>query len=159
MIKHISLCILLTIPVWSWAAQKQVIGWVENVAIINHGIAIDAKIDTGADNSSLDAGDWKAFLKEGEDWIRFTLKNNSGDSVLVEAPLLRFTEIKRKRAEPVTRPVVQLEICLAGKRYEIPVNLSERANFKYRMLVGRTALEGIFLVDSELTYTKTVSCN
>lgn len=136
----------------------QTIGWIENVEIENSSFSVTAKIDTGADNSSLDSTDWQPYEKDGTEWIRFTVWNNSGKSLQLEKPLLRYTEIKRKQAEPVKRPVIEMDLCLAGKHITVPVNLADRRNFQYRMLIGRSALQGNYLVDSASTYTAEAGC-
>lgn len=134
------------------------IGWIEPVSLINHDFELVAKIDTGADNSSIDTSDWKAVERGGKTWIQFAVTSNDDRSTIIDAPLIRYTEIKRKGAKSVSRPVVSLEVCLHDQRYEIPVNLAERGNFKYRMLVGRSALAGRFIVDSSIKRSTSPVC-
>ncbi len=137
----------------------QPIGWIENIRFQEHDFAVTAKIDTGADHSSLDSTDWRSFQKDNFEWIRFTLRNNQGESQVFEKPLERYAEIKRKKAEPVKRPVIEMDLCLAGKNITVPVNLADRGNFHYRMLIGRSALAGQYLVDSSATYTTDPVCS
>lgn len=140
------------------ATELTVIGWIERVVIFPEDFSLEAKIDTGADNSSIDSADWVAFRKGGEEWIRFSVTNNQYKKEKFEKPLLRYTEIKRKKAEPVKRPVVNMDLCIGGKMINAPVNLADRNNFEYRMLIGRSALEGRFLVDSSQAHTSHPSC-
>ena len=136
-----------------------VIGWVERVSLQPYDFVLDAKIDTGADNSSIDAAEWHQFQRDGKEMIRFLVRNNDERTLEIEAPFLKFAKIKRKRAESVKRPVVNLEICVANKLYQVPVNLADRGNYKYRMLVGRSALKDKFLVDSSKKLSIPPVCN
>jgi hypothetical protein len=140
------------------ATEMSTIGWVEQVAILPYRFELQAKIDTGADNSSIDTVDWQSFYKDGEEWIRFSIRSNDNRKVDIEKPLLRYTRVKRKRAGPVTRPVVQMDFCIGNINIEAPVNLADRANYKYRMLIGRSALKDRFLVDSSRKNTVQVGC-
>ena len=61
------LCAVTVSPLF--AKDKQVIGWVKNVAISNRDIILPGKIDTGAKHSSLYAPDLHLFNKDGESWV------------------------------------------------------------------------------------------
>lgn len=98
------------------------------------------------------------FDNQGVQWVRFWIRSNDGRSQMLEAEFIRFIKIKRKKADPVQRPLVYLDLCLAGRRNTVPVSLSDRANFKYRMLIGRSVLRSGFLVDSAQTYTSKALC-
>ncbi|MCW9013162.1 MAG: RimK/LysX family protein [Gammaproteobacteria bacterium] len=134
------------------------IGWIESVKILPEGLELEAKIDTGADNSSLDITDWQKLNRDGNPWIRFTVINNSGHTQVFERPLERYTRIKRKGTEPLKRPVVNMLICIGNQQFLTPVNLAKRKNFKYRMLIGRSFLKQRFLVDSASKLTTSPNC-
>jgi len=91
--------------------------------------------------------------------IRFMVRGNEGSTQQIEAPLLKFVRIKRKRAKSVKRPVVSLTICMANSLYQVPVNLADRENYKYRMLIGRSVLRDKFLVDVSRKLTISPACN
>ncbi|MDR1125953.1 MAG: ATP-dependent zinc protease [Deltaproteobacteria bacterium] len=125
--------------------------------------SIKAKLDTGALTSSLGADDIELFQKDGRDWVRFTPQIK--DARRLERPLARHSEIKRRVAETDEeyesdkRPVVLLEICFAGKKYSMEVNLADRSRFNYPLLLGRASLvEFGALVDPAREYTITPSC-
>lgn len=75
------------------AAETSVIGWVEDVKVYNNNIQLKAKIDTGADNSSLHAENIELFEHEGEDWMRFDLNDISGKLHRLDAQVMRYTKI------------------------------------------------------------------
>ena len=139
--------------------ERHIIGWIETVQISPENIALSAKIDTGADHSSLNVIDVRAFKKGEEEWIRFSIPLDKVEAVTFERPILRFAKIKRKGGTSQKRPVVALDICV-GKIFkkEVVVNLADRTGFKYPMLIGRSFLKGVAMVDSSLTFTQSPSC-
>lgn len=141
------------------ANNRAVIGWVEEVIIENDELEITAKIDTGADFSSINADRIKRMVRNGEDWVRVDLSNKSGEEITLEKKVIRYAKIKRKLALPVVRPVINLGVCVGGIYRQIAVNLAKRPNFKYKMLIGRNFLRGNFLVDSSVTHTTQPSCH
>lgn len=140
------------------AADKQAIGWLEPVYLGEAKMLFIAKIDTGADNSSIKAKVLKKFKREGVEWIRFKVQDKQGHTAVIERKVVRYTKIKRKMAPSIKRPVVMLGVCLGKVYRDIEVNLAERKKFKYHMLIGRNFLRGIFLVDSELKYSTKAAC-
>lgn len=139
--------------------SRQVIGYLESVHIAEAGMAFRAKIDTGADSSSINAEVIKPFFRKGKNWIRFRLTNWQGKTVVLERRLERYTTIKRKLALSIKRPVVKLSLCLSGIEHVGEVSLADRKNFKYQMLIGRSYLSGYFLVDPEKIYLTNPTCH
>lgn len=138
---------------------KQMSGWVEKVAIGDPPIVLQAKIDTGAKNSSLHTVEYHLFKKDDKDWISFAVVNKEGKGRRIEAPLLRYTKIKQKSNRPSReRPVIMLGMCLGNTYKKVEVNLVDRSNFNYPLLVGRSFLKGNFLVDADHKYINTPDC-
>ena len=135
------------------------IGWVEPVRILPEGFELKAKIDTGADNSSLGVIDWKGFTQSGTQWVRFEALNNEGKTQLFERPLHKYTLIKRKLLRSIKRPVVKMWLCIGRNKILTPVNLSERKKYKYSLLIGRSFLKTHYLVDSAKKSTTSPECN
>lgn len=156
--KLIVICLLYLSTLPAYAAGKQIIGWLEEAHINEARIVLRAKIDTGADNSSVKARILDKFSRGGNEWIRFRLTDRHKHSVELERRIERYATIKRKMASPVERPVVKLGVCLGNVFREVEVNIAERKNFKYQMLIGRSFLKGVFLVDSDLTYETKPNC-
>lgn len=142
----------------TFALDKQIIGWLEHVKINNSEFQLKAKIDTGATTSSLNANIIKTFTKDKQDWLRFTVTNKDGQNVVFERKIERYVKIKRKKAKAIERPVIKLGVCVGLVYRELEVNLADRKNFEYHMLIGRNYLQGHFLVDSELVYQSSPSC-
>ena len=139
--------------------DKLIIGWIENVRIFPESFLMAAKIDTGADNSSLNVSEVSEFLRDEKRWVRFAVKTVEGGTLYLEKPVVRYAKIKRKGTDPQRRPVVHFDLCV-GNVYKrnVPVNLTDRSKFKFNMLIGRSFLKDSAIVDSSLTYTVEPHC-
>jgi len=138
--------------------EKEVVGWIEKVHLSPGNITLDAKLDTGADNCSLNAENIKKFKRDGKRWVRFDIKNRIRESTTIELPILKKTRIKRVKGKSQIRPVVRLGLCLAGKFSEVDVNLADRSNFSYPLLVGRSFLSAHVILDPARTYMSEPDC-
>lgn len=138
--------------------DKAVVGWVEQVRISPGGIVLKAKVDTGADNSSIHVNGFTLFDRSGEQWVRFELADRDGKTVTMERPVVRMVKIKRHNGASLRRPVVMLEICLGTHRRSAQVNLVDRSRFSFPMLIGRSFLRPTFLVDPDKRFTAPPAC-
>jgi hypothetical protein len=150
--------IFVLLSVFESAGAKEVIGRLERVGI-NHGsLILEAKIDTGAKNSSLNATNYHLSRKEGEIWVKFDVTNPEGKTVTLEKLVVRFVKIKRKEANIQQRPAILLDVCIGKVVKEVEVNLVNRSNFDYQMLIGRSFLRGDFIVDVVNSFTIEPRC-
>ena len=140
------------------ANEKSPIGWIEKVAIADHGIILHAKVDTGADHSSLNADGMQLFSKNGESWVEFSVTGENGRKIAFEKRVVRITKIKLQGYRSQERPVIQLKLCLSDVLKDVEVNLVDRANFNYPLLVGRSFLRGSFIVDVSKEFTTAPHC-
>lgn len=131
------------------ADQKTIIGWLEEVYLPEYDFLMRAKIDTGAKNSSIHAMDVEYVKKRNGERvkIRFKTMDLKRRYQIIEADVVREVRIKKSKFITRTRPEIELEICLGGVRKRIRVNLADREGMNYRMILGRKALEGDFIVD------------
>ncbi|MBI2317170.1 MAG: ATP-dependent zinc protease [Betaproteobacteria bacterium] len=113
----------------------------------NPPIAFEAKIDTGADISSIDAAEITPTRRERGRWIDFVVARADGTRVRLSAPLVRYARIKQAGMRASRRPVVLLEICLGSRSRAVEVSLANRAGLDFDVLVGRNVLSGHFVVD------------
>lgn len=90
--------------------------------------------------------------------VKFAIENKDGDSAEFDLPLVRYTSIKRKGAESIMRPVVSMGLCIGNTLKDVEINLANRENFTYRMLIGRSYLKDRYLVTSGKTYTVEPTC-
>jgi hypothetical protein len=153
-------CVTLVDHAFANTPKKPIIGWIETVQIQPENLFLSAKIDTGADHSSLNVTDPMKFTKGEKKWIRFTIPLEDDESVTLERPIKRFTRIKRKQGASLKRAVILLDLCVGTIfRKNVPVNLADRTGFKYSMLIGRSFLKDSAIVDSALTFTQQPSCS
>lgn len=151
------ICFVLPTSVLN-ADVKPIIGWLEFVQITGSGLRVEAKIDTGADSSSINARILKKYTRNGEEWVRFRIDNKKGKELVLDQKIIRYVKIKRRRMVPIKRPVINLGICLGHIKRVVEVNLAERSNFEYKMLIGRDYLYNTYLVDSAMTFTTSPGC-
>lgn len=149
--------------------SKMIYGLHEKVHIKELGITIPAKLDTGADTASLSARYIKTFEQDGQKMVEFDLSmvpserekwgisEAQWDDVVL--PLAGKVRIKR-HAESVQegerdyslRPVVALTVCMGKRQETIEVNLTDRREFSYPLLMSADALKKLgALVDPSLS--------
>jgi hypothetical protein len=133
-------------------------GWVEKAVVYPKKFVIHAKLDTGAKTSSIDARDPEYITRDGEDWVRFSITNRKIETVIIEAPIVRHSKIKRHFGERQTRPVILLDLCIGNVRKKEEVNLVDRTGMNYPLLIGRNFLKDTFLIDSNATYMLSPGC-
>jgi hypothetical protein len=140
------------------AGELKIVGWIEKVRLYPGNFLVHAKLDSGAEYSSLDAKNLKEFQRDGRRWLRFDLTNRYGEKITLERPLLREATIKRHFLRSQKRPVVKLGVCLGNIYKETEVNLVDRSGFQYRMLIGRKFMEGTFAIDPAARFTAEPAC-
>lgn len=139
--------------------EPVVLGFVEEVYVGNVKLAMRGKLDTGADSSSVHARDVELYDKNGRDtWVRFKLVGKDGRLVSYNQNVIRFAYIKTKTGGAIRRPVIRLPLCVGGKRGHAEVNLADRGDFEYDILVGREFLADRILVDSGQTFIAGETC-
>ncbi|MBI3873412.1 MAG: ATP-dependent zinc protease [Arcobacter sp.] len=134
---------------------KKIIGHKELISIIDLELFdLDAKIDTGADGNALHCDEIK-IDEYNNNLVHFKLLDavhpsyHDKDMIL---PLHKLKKIKSSNGQTELRPSVKLSVLFMGKKYKTIVSLTNRADMKYPMLIGRRFLNGKFLVDTEFTY-------
>lgn len=138
--------------------EKGIFGWIEKVRIAPGGILLHAKLDSGADHSSLSASNITEFTREGKDWVRFDIRNRKGETHTIELRSRRLAKIKRVEGNTQMRPVVRMGLCLGNRFLKVDVNLADRSNFAYPMLIGRNFLAPHVLLDASKSYTVEPRC-
>ena len=133
-----------------------VIGWREWIGLPDLGIkTIKAKVDTGARSSSLHAFDLEDFERDGEAWVRFNVhpvQRKTHKVIQTEAKVLEFRSVRSSSGESSTRPVVVTNIWLLGVTWPVELTLANRDEMGFRMLLGREAFRGRFVVDAGVSY-------
>lgn len=131
--------------------KKRRIGVLERVSIPEWGLhAIEARVDTGAFTSSIDVRAVHvvpgAVDDRGRQLATISFDDGRGRRSL-SVPVLGFRKVRNPSGGVTSRPFVEAVIVLAGRRFRTPINLHRREGMTYRMLIGRRALTGRFVVD------------
>lgn len=142
----------------SSVAEPQKAGWIEKATIFPHEIMLHAKLDTGAQTSSINAANVDFFDRDGKRWARFRVTNRDIESVMIEAPVVRESKIRRHYGDSQKRSVILLDICIGNVRKTKEVNLVDRTGLEYQLLIGRNYLKDALLIDSGSTYTLSSDC-
>lgn len=152
MLKVICFCaVLLTMP--SWGAQKEIIGQTAQLSVEEVGLIYDARMDTGAANTSLHAIDLEieggsaAKMKDNiGKTLWFTTQNEAGEARRLSAKIIQVSTVKNSQGRE-TRYMVSLNVGFDGKERQVKVNLRDRSHMDYRLLVGRNWLKDHYIVD------------
>ncbi len=154
-----ALGVLITLGIADNAhADKTTFGYLERVVIYPGSILMEAKLDTGADNTSIHATNIKLGTRGGKQWVSFDVVSKANVTQHFEKPVVRIARIKHRSGPPQERPVVSFEICLGSLKRPVDVNLVNRDRFEYHILVGRSFLAGHVLVDSGVEFTTEPAC-
>ncbi len=155
--------LLASLPVHAIAASASadaplMVGWVERVRVTPGDLLLEAKLDTGATTSSLGAERIDTFRRDGHRWVSFEVEGPDAARVRIERPLLRTVRIKDRGVRSRERPVVTLGLCVGPIFRETEVNLVDRTEFDYPMLVGRSFLMHGLAVDPARRFTVEPAC-
>ncbi len=137
------------------AQGKAILGRVEYAWLPDVNQYLKARIDTGAKSSSLNATNIQRFERNGERWVRFEVAIAEDKTVQIEAPLYRHVRIRQASVDELERrPVVKLPIRLGEIVEETEFSLTDRNEMLYPVLLGRSFLRDIVIVDVARKFTR-----
>lgn len=128
--------------------QPVIAGWAEAVRIYPGEIQVNAKLDTGANTSSLHVESPVFYSRDSSNWVRFEFRNRRGVATIIDRPIIRVAKIKEAGDRLQERPVITIGVCLGNLFQETEVTLFDRTGFNFALLLGRRFLAGKVLVDS-----------
>jgi outer membrane murein-binding lipoprotein Lpp len=136
--------------------NKTVLGEAEWVSLERQTNAFQARIDTGASTSSLNATDIVQFERDGKNWVRFNMRHDTLDKdILVERPVIRSAEVIQSSTNQVDkRPVVSMLVKLGPITEKTEFTLTDRKHLSYPVLLGRSFLKDISVVDVSKKFTQ-----
>lgn len=142
---------------------KMILGWLETTQLTGTGMRIKTKLDPGAKTSSLQGTNIETVERDGKSWVQFDFTDTDVDTGVeqthrLEGPLVREVVIKRHEADNITRPVVSMQFCLNHQIYRTEFSLADRGKFNYTMLLGRSFLAKVALVDSGSSFLSRPAC-
>ena len=129
------------------------IGWKEVIHFPEWGIeSLLAKADTGARGSALDVS---SIERISENQVKFKVVLDRKDRTQgreVTADIVRSTRIRSSNGVVQERFIVRTPIRIGKVTHEVDFSLVNRQRMICRVLLGRHALAGHFLVDSDEKY-------
>ena len=134
------------------------VGWEEWVSLPELNLpALVVKTDTGADLSALHAFNIQTFGKEDNLMVRFGINPIDTDerfSIFCSARVIDQKNITSSNGISELRYVIETEIIIGDVKKKIPVTLTNRENMKYKMIIGRSALDG-FKISADKSFLQT----
>lgn len=132
--------------------NKKIIGRKEIISILDLDLVdLDAKIDTGADSNALHCD----HIEIIDNTVHFTLLDEihlAYHGKRISLPLYKLKKIKSSNGETQLRPSIKVSVLFMGKKYKSIISLTNRADMKFPMLIGRKFLKDRFLVDVAKEY-------
>jgi hypothetical protein len=137
-------------------ANGVTLGWREWMALPDLDIPrIKVKVDTGARTSALHAFYVRVFHDAGRLRVRFGVHPFQGRIDIERhcvADVLRQREVMDSGGHRELRVFISTRVVIGATAFPIEVTLTDRDTMRFRMLLGRTALRGRFVVDPLRSY-------
>jgi hypothetical protein len=142
-----------------YIVPKPVLGWREWIGLPDLGVdRIKVKVDTGARSSSLHVGNLREFERDGATWVRFEvhpLQDRTDEVVVAEAEVFEYRSVRSSSGRATMRPVIITTVEVLDTSWAVELTLANRNNMSFRMLLGREAIRGRFLVDAGSSFNVT----
>lgn len=134
--------------------QPVTIGWKEWATLPEWNLELRAKADTGARSSAIDCS---AIEELPGNRVRFTvrLSRKTEKNLTLETTIAMRKRVRSSTGQSRDRLFVETTLLLGGREKRILVSLTCRKRMIHRMLLGREALAGDFLVDSNVDHWTT----
>mgnify|MGYP002712155700 CR=1 FL=1 len=136
------------------------VGWKEYGALPDLGIKrIHIKIDTGARTSAIHTTQHKVFHKGKKLWVKFTTapyQDDDDTTIDCEMPVKDQRTVTSSNGHRSERVVIETQLVLGGRERDIELTLICRKKMKFRMLLGRQAMQDMVVIPekSHLTTKK-----
>ncbi len=135
-------------------SNRIILGGLEKVLLDPPNLVFSARIDTGANTSSLNAIDMVEFERDGKPYINFNVIHpDTGEKVELTRRIRRYVRIKEHMNESQRRPVVRLRVKFANIDERIYFTLVDRSKFSQQVLIGRNLLQDLAIVDVSKKFT------
>jgi len=127
------------------------VGEVEKFFLAGPGHVYTARIDSGAETSSIHARNVQRFERDGSNWVRFEVPvpgTKEAEWVAMEKEISRRVKIIQSSAdESERRVVVELQFAIGDHQQVAEFTLADRTNLTYEVLIGRNVLRDVMLID------------
>jgi hypothetical protein len=116
---------------------------------------VRAKVDTGAFSSALDVAGYELIEGDQGTVLRMVicLSRRRPELVLrIEEPVVKLVKVRSSSGCEVFRPLIEPVVCLGNVTRRVRLTVTDRSKMRCRMLLGRQAIAGLFLVDVRAKY-------
>lgn len=132
------------------------VGWREWCSLPELGLThIKAKVDTGAKTSCLHAFMVEDFIKDNEQWVRFGMhpdQHRTKKEIFCETRVIDQREVTDSGGHIEKRYVISTLLIIDNQQWPIELTLTNRDTMRFRMLLGRTAMENKIIVNPAESY-------
>ncbi len=137
-------------------SEMLTLGWREWVGLPQLGLpAIKAKIDTGARTSTLHAFEVRPFTDNGSHKVEFKIhpkQRNTDQVVVCVADIVDERAVTDSGGHREQRWVISTPLTIGPYTWPIEITLTSRDSMLFRMLLGRTAMRGLAVVNPGKSY-------
>ena len=147
--------------------EFKVIGHTEKIVFGKKRLTFEAKVDSGADTSSLHATNIRPFTKVirnsgGEMknilYVRFTTVDDRGKESHLEKLVSRIDQV-RSASGVHQRYFFTEKVWIHQQEFEVEVNLADRSQLSKKFLVGKNLINQGYLIDASQSYILTTGIN
>ena len=137
-----------------YVSDKMIIGRSEWCGLFELDIpCIRAKIDTGAKTSAIHAFNIQPIRYRGQDYVKFNvhpIQRNQQIAVSCRAKIIDQRYVMSSNGHRENRFVIETELTIGDEAWPIEVTLSNRDPLRFRMLLGRQALQYVLIDPSHI---------
>ena len=126
----------------------KVIGKIDYIDLPEFGMEnLAAKIDTGANRSSIHCSSIEHHLVDGQDSISFEIPMIDGGKNIFHSNDFFKKKIRSSSGHVENRYVIKTVVILFGRSIKTSFSLTDRTEMKFPVLLGRKLLNSRFIVD------------
>ncbi|MDA0277859.1 MAG: 30S ribosomal protein S6--L-glutamate ligase [Bacteroidetes bacterium] len=112
--------------------------------------AIKARVDSGAKTSSIQAANAKVVGRGGQEYVKFEInpiQDSRSINIQCEAKLVDRRTVRSSSGIAEERFVIKTPVTIGADTFDIELTLANRDTMEFRMLLGREALNGRYMVN------------
>jgi hypothetical protein len=116
---------------------------------------VRAKVDTGAYSSALHVASYELIEADRGTSVRLviSLSRHRPEHVLrIEEPVVKLVRVRNSFGDETFRPLIEPVVRLGPVTRRVRLTVTDRSKMRCRMLLGRQAIAGLFLVDVRARY-------